>query len=151
MLWTKLAIHVWIIMRTIRKITDSSPDVFDATQSQVRIMQSTRNHIYPNLNPMCKVYVYNADQLKYIKTKVDHNRKLKILDCKACVNNRKHRISRKKTRRGRKASNTNCCEAKTSSVNFDNLISIARIHESKITRFTKHIKFVTLNAQSSQK
>ena len=147
MLWTKLAIHVWIIMRTIRKITDSPPDVFDATQSQVRAMQSTRNHIYPKLNPMCKVYVYNADQLKYIKTKVDHNRKLRILDCKACVNTRKLRIRRKKTRRGRRAGNAKYCETKTRSVNFDNLISIARIHESKITRFTKHIKFVTLNAQ----
>ena len=148
MLWTKLAIHVWIIMRTIRKITDSPPDVFDATQFQVRAMQSTRNHIYLKLNPMCKVCVYNANQLKYIKTKVHHNRKLGILDCEACVNIRKLRIRRKKTRRGRKTGNAKYCETKTRSVNFDNLILIARIHESKITRFTKHIKFETLNAQS---
>ena len=33
-------------------------------------------------------------------------------------------------------------------MNFDNLISIARIQESEIIRFTKHIKFATLNAQS---
>ena len=43
------------------------------TQSQVRAMQSAGNNIYPKLNSMEKVYVYSADQLKYIKTKVDHD------------------------------------------------------------------------------
>ena len=33
-------------------------------------------------------------------------------------------------------------------MNFDNLIPIASIQESKITRFTKQIRFVALNAQS---
>ena len=33
-------------------------------------------------------------------------------------------------------------------MNFDNLILIAWIQESKITKFTKQVKFVTLNAQS---
>ena len=103
MLWIKLTIHVWIIMRIIEKVTDSPLDVFDATQIQASAMQSTRNHIYPKLNPMCKVYVYNADQLKYIKSRVDHDRKLRILEYKARVNIRKFRISRKKTRGGRKA------------------------------------------------
>ena len=88
------------------------------------------------------------DQLKYIKSSIDHDRKLRILDYKACVNIRKFRINRKKTRRGRKAGNAKYCESKTRSVNFDNLIPIARIQESKITRFTKQIKFMTLNAQS---
>ena len=134
MLWTKLAIHVWIILRFIRKITDSPLDVFDATHFQVSAMQSIRNHIYLKLNP--KVYVYNANQLKYIETKVDHDRKLRILDCKACVNIRKLRISRKKTRSGRKAGNAKYCQTKSRSVNFDNLISNARIQESKITSFT---------------
>ena len=50
MLWTKLATYVCMIMR-IMKIT----------QSQVRIMQSAGNNIYPKMSPMEKVYVYNAD------------------------------------------------------------------------------------------
>ena len=70
------------------------------------------------------------------------------MDSKACVIIRKFRISRKKTRRGRKIRNPKYCETRTRSVNFDNCIMIARIQESEITRFTKHIKFVTLNAQS---
>ena len=109
-------------------------------QSQVRVMQLVGNNIYPKLNPMEKVYVYSADQLKYIKTKVDHDRRLRILDSKACVIIRKFR--------GRKIGNPKYCENRTRSVNFDNLITIARIQESEITRFTKYIKFVTLNAQS---
>ena len=96
MLWTKLTIPVWIIMGITRKTTDSSVDVLNATQSKARVMQSTINHIYLKLNTVCKVYVYNADQLKYIKSRVDHDRKLKILDYKACVNIRKFRISRRK-------------------------------------------------------
>ena len=87
------------------------------TQSQVRAMQSAGYNIYPKLNPMEKVYVYNADQLKYIKTKVDHDRRLRILD-----------------------SNAKYCETRTRSVDFDNLIPVAMIQESEITRFTKHIK-----------
>ena len=134
MLWTKLAIHIWIIMRIMR-----------ITKSQVRAMQSAGNNIYPKLNPMEKNYVYNADQLKYINTKVDHHRRLRILDSKAWVNIRKFRISRKKTRRGRKTGNAKYCETRTRSVNFDNPIAVARIQESEITRFTKHIKFVTLH------
>ena len=119
------------------------------TQSQVKAMLSTRNNIYPKLNPMGKVYVYNPDQLKYIKNQGCFMiGKLRILDNKACVNIRKFRISRKKTRRGRKTGNVKYCETRTRSVNFDNLIMVARIQESEITRFTKHIKFVTLNAQS---
>ena len=86
MLQTKLAIYVWMIMR-IMKIT----------QSQVRVMQSAGNNIYLKMNPMEKVYVYNGDQIKYIKTKVHYDRRLKILDSKACVNIRKLRISKKKT------------------------------------------------------
>ena len=62
MLWTKLTIPVWIIMRITRKITDSSLDVFNANQSQASIMQSTINHINLKFNPVCKVYIYNADQ-----------------------------------------------------------------------------------------
>ena len=93
----------------------------------------------------------NAVQLKYIKTKFNHDRRLRILDSKACVNIRKFRISRKKARRGRKTGNAKYCETRTRSVNFDNLIPVARIQESEITRFTKHIKFVTLNAQSTKK
>ena len=73
---------------------------------------------------------------------------LRILDRKACIIIRKFRISRKKTRRGRKIGNPEYCETRTRSVNFANLITIARIQESEITRFTKHIKFVILNAQS---
>ena len=138
-------------MGIIIKITDSSLDVFDATQFQASAMQSTRNHIYLKLNPMCKVYVYNVEQLKYIKSKVDHDGKLRILDYKGCVNIRKFRISSKKTRRGRKAVNAKYCESKTRSVNFDNLIPIARIQESKITRFTKQITFVTLKCSVHQK
>ena len=122
--------------------------IMKITQSQVKAMQSARNNIYPKLNPMEKVYVLNADQLKYIKTKVDYDRRLRILDSKACVNIRKLRISKKKTRRGRKIGNLKYCETRTRSVNFDNLITIARIQESEITRFTKCIKFATLNAQS---
>ena len=122
--------------------------IMKITQSPIRAMQSVGNNIYPKLNPMEKVYVYNADQLKYIKTMVDYDRRLKILDSKACVNIRKLRISRKKNRRGRKIGNFKYCETRTRSVNFDNLIMIARIQESEITRFTKHIKFATLNAQS---
>ena len=120
--------------------------IMKITQSQVGAMRSAGNNIYPKLNPMEKVPVYNADQLKYIKTKVDHDRRLRILDGKSCVNIRKFRISRKKTRRGRKIGNPRYCEARTRSVSFDNLITIARIQESEITRFTKHIKFATLNA-----
>ena len=122
--------------------------IMKITQSQVRAMQSVGNNINPKLNPRKKVYVYNADQLKYIKTKVDYNRRLRILDSKACVNIRKLSISSKKTRRSRKIGNLKYCETRTRSVNFDNLIMIARIQESEITRFTKHIKFATLNAQS---
>ena len=70
------------------------------------------------------------------------------MDSKACDNIRKFRISRKKTRRGRKTGKTKYCEARTRSVNFDNLIPVVRIQESEITRFTKHIKSVMLNAQS---
>ena len=70
--------------------------IMKITQSQVRAMQSAGNNIYPKLNPMEKVCVYNADQLKYIKTKVDRDRRLRILDSKACVNIRKFRISRKR-------------------------------------------------------
>ena len=143
-----MTIHVWIIMGIIRKTTDSSLDVFSAIQFQDSAMQSIRKLIYLKLNPLCKVCVYNADQLKYIKGRIDHDRKLRILDYKAWVNIRKFRISRKKPRRGRKADNVKYCESKTRTVNFDNLIPIARIQESKITRFTKQIKFVTLNAQS---
>ena len=128
MLWTKLAMYVWMIMR-IMKIT----------HSQVRVIQSAGNNIYPKMNPMEKVYVYNADQLKYIKTKVGYDRRLRILDSKACVNIKKLRITKKKTRRGRKMGNLKYCETRTRSVNFDNLITIARIQESQITRFTKHI------------
>ena len=97
---------------------------------------------------MHKGYVYNANQLKHIKNRVEHDRKLRILDYKACANIRKFRISRKNTRRGRKISNAKCYKSKPRSVNFDNLILIAWIQESKITRFTKQVKFMTLNAQS---
>ena len=69
--------------------------IMRTTQSQGRAMQLAGNNIYPKLNPMEKVDVYNADQLKYIKTKVDHDRRLRILHSKACANIRKFRVSRK--------------------------------------------------------
>ena len=93
-------------------------------------------------------YIYNVDQLKHIKNRVDHDRKLRILDYKACVNIRKFGINRKKTRRGRNVGNAKCYKSKPRSVNFDNLILIAWIQESKITKFTKQVKFMTLNVQS---
>ena len=131
MLWTKQTIHVWIIMGIIREITDSSLDVFNDTQSQASAMQSTRNHIYLKLNTMCKVYVYYADQLKYIESRVDHDRKLRILDYKACVNIRKFSISRKKTRRGRKAGKEKYCESKTRSVKLTILSQLLRSRNLK--------------------
>ena len=94
-----------------------------------------------------KGYVYNADQLKHIKIRVDHDRKLRILDYKACVNITKFRINRRKTRRGRKVGNAKHYNSKPISVHFDNLILIAQIQESKITKFTKELKYMTLNAQ----
>ena len=99
-------------------------------------------------DPVHKGYVYNADQLKHIKNRVDHDRKLSILDYRACVNIRKFRINRKKTRRGRKVGNVKHYESKPRSVNFNNLILIAQIQECKITKFTNQSAFVTLNAQS---
>ena len=50
MLWTKLTIPVWIIMGFTRKITHSSLDVLNATQSKASVIQSTINHIYLKLN-----------------------------------------------------------------------------------------------------
>ena len=97
---------------------------------------------------MHKGYVYNVDQLKHIINRVGHDRKLRILDYKACANIRKFRINRKKTRRGRKIGNAKHYESKPRPVNFDNLVLIAQIQDSKITRFTKQVKLVTLNAQS---
>ena len=95
-----------------------------------------------------KGYAYNVDQLKHIKIWVDHERKLRILDYKACNNIRKFRINRRKTRKGRKVGNAKHYATKLSSVKFESLILIAQIQESKITRFTKQIKFVTLYVQS---
>ena len=95
-----------------------------------------------------KGYVYNVDQLKLIKIRVGHDRKLRIIDYTACVNIRKFRINRRKTRRGRKVGNAKCYKLIPISVTFDTLILLAQIQESKITEFSKQIKFVTLNAQS---
>ena len=97
---------------------------------------------------MHKGYVYNADHLKHIKNRGDYDRKLRILDYKACVNIRKFMINWKKIRRGRKVGDVKCYESKPRSVNFDKPIPVAWIQESKITKFTKQLKFVTLNAQS---
>ena len=97
---------------------------------------------------MQKGYVYNADQLKNIKNRVDDGRKLRTLDYKACVTIRKFRINRKKTRRGRNVGNAKHYESKPRSDTFDNLILIVQIWESKITKFTKQVKFMTLNSQS---
>ena len=149
MLLTKLTILAWIIMGIIRQIMDFSQGFYNITLSQVSTKKSTIDQNCLKLDPVHKGYVYNADQLKHIKNRVDHDRKLRILDYKSCVNIRKFRINRKKTRRGRKVGNVKCYESKPRwSVNFDNLILIAQIQESKITKFTKQLKFVTLNAQS---
>ena len=130
---------------------DFSQGFYNITLSQVSAKKSTIDQNYLKSDPVHKGYVYNADQLKHIKNNVDHDRKLRILDYKACVNIRKFRISRKKTRRGRKVGDVKHYESKPRSVNFDNLILIAQIQESKITKFTKQLKFMTLNAQSIKK
>ena len=99
--------------------------MFPITQSQVSAKQSTMDQNCSKSDPVQKGHVYNADQLKHIKNRVDHDRKLRILNYKACVNIRKFRINRKKTKRGRNVVDTKCYESKPRSVIFDNLILIA--------------------------
>ena len=114
-------------MGITRQIRDFSQDISNIAQSQVSAKQSTKDWNCLKLYPVQKDYVYNVYQLKYIKNRVDHDRKLRILDYKACVNIRKFRINSKRTRRGRNVGNTKHYKSKQRSLNFDNMILIAQI------------------------
>ena len=135
-------------MGIIRQIMDFSQGFYNIAVSQVSAKKSTIDQNCLQLDPVHKGYICIADQLKHIKSSVDHDRKLRTLDYKACVNIRKFRINRKKTRRGRKVGDVKHYESKPRSINFDNLILIAQIQKTKVTKFTKQLKFMTLNAQS---
>ena len=69
--------------------------MFPISPSQVSAKQSTMDQNCLKLDPVHKGYVSNADQLKHIKNRVDHERKLRILDYKACVDIRKFSINMK--------------------------------------------------------
>ena len=89
-------------------------------------------------------YVYTANQLLEIKHAVDHQRRFRVLDPKTCVNIRKYRINRKKTRRGKQCKN----QAIPRSVEFGNLITVKFSTETRIKRPQRNIRITTLNAQS---
>ena len=67
-------------MDITRQIMDFSQDVSNIVQSQVSAKQSTMDQNCLKSDSVQKGYVYNADQLKHIKNRVYHDRKLRILD-----------------------------------------------------------------------
>ena len=77
-----------------------------------------------------------------IKQAVDHQRRFRILEPKACVNIRKFRINRKKTRRGKRHKN----QAIPRSVKFSNLIMVKLNMDTRIKRPQRNIRITTLNA-----
>ena len=85
-----------------------------------------------------------TNQLLEIKHVVDHQRRFRVLEPKACVNIRKFRINRKKTRRGKRHKN----QAIPRSVKFSNLIMVQLNTETRIKRPQRNIRITTLNAQS---
>ena len=89
-------------------------------------------------------YVYMANQLLEIKHVVDHQRRFRVLEPKACVNIRKFRINRKKMRRGKRHKN----QAIPRLVEFSNLITVKLNTETRIKRQQRNIRITTLNAQS---
>ena len=88
-------------------------------------------------------YGYMANQLLEIKHVVDHQRRFRVLEPKACVNIRKFRINRKKMRRGKRHKN----QAIPRSVKFSNLITVKLNMETRIKRPQRNIRITTLNAQ----
>ena len=87
---------------------------------------------------------YTVNRLLEIKQAVDHQRRFRVLEPKACVNIRKFRINRKKTRRGKRHKN----QAIPRSVEFSNLIMVKLNTETRIKRPQRNIRITTLNAQS---
>ena len=87
---------------------------------------------------------YTVNQLLEIKQAVDHQRRFRVLEPKACVNIRKFRINRKKTRRGKRHKN----QVIPRSVEFSNLILVKLNTETRIKRPQRNIRITTLNAQS---
>ena len=87
---------------------------------------------------------YTVSQLLEIKQAVDHQRRFRVLEPKACVNIRKFRINRKKTRRGKGHKN----QVIPRSVEFSNLILVKLNMETRIKRPQRNIRITTLNAQS---
>ena len=76
---------------------------------------------------------YTVNQLWEIKQAVDHQRRFRVLEPKACVNIRKFRINRKKTRRGKRHKN----QVIPRSVEFSNLIMVKPNTETRIKETTK--------------
>ena len=86
---------------------------------------------------------YTVNRLLEIKQAVHHQRRFRVLEPKACVNIRKFRINRKKTRRGKRHKN----QAIPSSVEFSNLIMVKLNTETRIKRPQRNIRTTTLKAQ----
>ena len=86
---------------------------------------------------------YTVNRLLEIKQAVDHQRRLRVLESKACLNIRKLRINRKKTRRGKRHKN----QVIPRSVEFSNLIMVKLSTETRIKRPQRNIRITTLNAQ----
>ena len=75
---------------------------------------STQSNITHTGNSVQQGYVYTADTLRFIKGKVDHDRRFKILNPQICNIIRKLRLNCKKTRKRKKGKGTEYTSEKVS-------------------------------------
>ena len=87
---------------------------------------------------------YSGDFLQYIKTRTEHNRKLRILPKDACVKIRALRINKRKTRRS-KNKRPRSKDAEPRSVNYSNLTQVKITNDRRERKFTKHLNIVLIN------
>ena len=90
---------------------------------------------------------YSGDFLRYIKTRTEHNRKLRILPMDACVKIRALRINKRKTCRS-KNKKPRSKDAEPRSVNYSNLTQVKITNKRIVRKFTKHLNIVLINSQS---
>ena len=90
---------------------------------------------------------YSGDFLWYIKTRTEHNRKLRILPMDACVKIRALRINKRKTCRS-KNKKPRSKDAEPRSVNYSNLTQVKITNDRRVRKFTKHLNIVLINSQS---
>ena len=90
---------------------------------------------------------YSGDFLWYMKTRTEHNRKLRILPMDACVKIRALRINKRKTCRS-KNKKPRSKDAEPRPVNYSNLTQVKITNDRRVRKFTKHLNIVLINSQS---